>query len=128
MAQLPHQPTKAPVDATHPTQSRSEYYKMSTDELVNKSVPGSPTLTVRATEIQPLTPSDTGSLEQAVRELKTLLGRAEHWCLLSSAEKVSLEEKWTEMLLLLLKIGNLRVMRSIRYRLQEETADEDVTI
>jgi hypothetical protein len=95
------------------------------DELTDKSVSYSPTLTARASEIRPLTESDNGSLGQVIRDLKSLHERAENWCPLSSTERVLLEEKWTKILLMLLKIGNLQVMRSVRYRLEEETADED---
>ena len=95
------------------------------DELTDKSIFYDPALKARATEIRPLTQSDTGSLEQVIRELKASHASAEYWDYLSSSEKVLLEEKWTKILLMLLRISNLRVMRSIRYRLSEQTADEN---
>jgi hypothetical protein len=50
---------------------------------------------------------------------------ARYWELLSGSEKICLESKWTDSVLKLLTIGNSEVMHSIRYRLREQTIEED---
>ena len=57
------------------------------NELTDKFVSYSSTLTARASEIRPLTESNAGNLEQIISDLKSLHARAENWCLLSPAEK-----------------------------------------
>ena len=51
--------------------------------------------------------------------------RAQHWEDLSPTERIILELEWADSLLALLSIGNFLVTRSIRYRLREQTSEED---
>jgi hypothetical protein len=44
---------------------------------------------------------------------------------LSHTERIMLEQKWTDLMLELLRVGNIRVMHSIHYRLREQTTEED---
>jgi hypothetical protein len=50
---------------------------------------------------------------------------ADHWVDLLPTERITLESMWTDSMLKLLMIGNGKVMRSIRYRLREQTPEEE---
>jgi hypothetical protein len=51
--------------------------------------------------------------------------QAKHWDKLSPTERIMLEQKWTDLMLGLLRIGNIRVMHGLRYKLREQTTEED---
>ena len=79
-----------------------------------------PSRWVTTKRIQTLEKHHRRSFEHIVEELLNLKNEAEQWNYLSHTKRILLEEKWTDTLLKLLKIGNSTVMRSIHYRLNEQ--------
>ena len=51
--------------------------------------------------------------------------QAKYWSKLSPTERIVLEQTWTDLMLGLLKTGNIRVMHSLRYKLREQPPEED---
>src|SRR5687767_10878014 len=88
--------------------------------LLNKPARFGPSSKARAKKIH--------CLGQGIRELATILldihsciEQAKHWDKLSPTERIILEQKWTDLMLEVLRIGNIRVMHSLRYKLREQT-------
>jgi hypothetical protein len=93
------------------------------DSLLNKPARFGPTSKAKAKRIH--------RLSRGKRDLSTILldiyschEWAKDWNKLSSTERIMLEQKWTDLMLELLRTGNIRVMHSIRYRLREQTREE----
>jgi hypothetical protein len=94
------------------------------DSLLNKPARFGPSSKARAKKIR--------CLDQGIRELGTILldihsciEQTKHWNKLSPTERFMLEQKWTDLMLELLRVGNIRVMHSLRYKLREQTTEED---
>jgi hypothetical protein len=94
------------------------------DSLLNKPARFGPSSKARAKKIH--------CLGQVIRELATThldiyscIEQAKHWNNISPTERIMLEQKWTDLMLELLRIGNIRVMHSLRYKLREQTTEED---
>jgi hypothetical protein len=47
------------------------------------------------------------------------------WNNLTPTERIMLETQWTDLMLVLLGLGNSRVMHSLHYRLREQTPEDD---
>jgi hypothetical protein len=90
-------------------------------EPVNKSVRSSK---AKAKRIHQLDRSD-GNLHRALLDVYTCYNIARHWKDLTPTERIMVESGWTDSVLRLLSIGNNTVMRSLRYRLREQTPEED---
>ena len=95
---------------------------MSIDELLDKPVHISPKATAK--EIRELNSSDR-RLNRILSKIVSCYERAKKRKDLSSAEQITLELDWTDLMLELLSFGNSRVMRSIRYRLREQEEEEE---
>jgi hypothetical protein len=65
------------------------------------------------------------ALDPVFADLYACYVAAQSWNDLSPAERIITESKWTNTILKLLSIGNRRVMRSLGYRLREQTPEED---
>jgi hypothetical protein len=91
-------------------------------DLLNKSVPRTPK--AKAKRIRQLNRSN-GKFEQTLLGAYSCYELAGYWEDLSPTERITLESTWTDFMLRLLSIGNNRVMHSIRYRLREQTSEED---
>lgn len=63
--------------------------------------------------------------DRILLEVYSCYTSARHWENLSSTDRIILECKWTKSILKLLAIGNVEVMRSMRYGLREQTQEED---
>jgi hypothetical protein len=97
---------------------------LSLGELINKSVRFGPISKARAKKIHRLTQGNT-DLGTILLDIYSCYERAKHWNKLSRMERIMLEQKWTDLMLELLKTGNGRVMHSLQYRLREQTPEED---
>ena len=99
---------------------------MSFGELIDKPVRHhfGPTSKARAKKIRQLGQGDR-NLGMILLDIYYCIELAKHWDKLSPTERIMLEQKWTDSLLALLSIGNFLVTRSIRYRLREQTPEED---
>jgi hypothetical protein len=91
-------------------------------DLLNKSVPGIPA--AKAKRIRQLNRNDR-NFERTLLGAYSCYELARHWKVLSPSERITLESIWTDFMLRLLSIGNNKVMRSIRYRLREQSPEED---
>lgn len=91
---------------------------------VNKFVPAVPSPKATAKKIQLLSRGNR-DLGRTFSDIYSCAERAKYWSKLSPAERIILEQKWTDLMLELLKTGNVRVMHSLRYRLREQTPEED---
>jgi len=78
----------------------------------------------RAKIIQTLSQCN-GDFDSILLEVYSCYTSARQWENLSSTDHIILECKWTKSILKLLAIGNVEVMRSIRYRLREQTQEEN---
>jgi hypothetical protein len=99
---------------------------MSLDSLLNKRVRFGPTSKANAKEIRQLKRTN-GNLSTILWGICSCIERAKQWSKLSPTERIILEQKWTDLMLELLKTGNIRVMHSLRYRLREQIPEEDDT-
>ena len=97
---------------------------MSLGELINKSVRFGPISKARAKKIHRLTQGNR-DLGTILLDIYSCYERAKHWNKLSRMKRIVLEQKWTDLMLELLKTGNGRVMHSLQYRLREQTPEED---
>jgi hypothetical protein len=123
LAKLPHQPTTAqttkqvlepvPVPTT-----------MSSGELINKSVRFGPSPKASAKEIRQLKRTN-GNLGKTLLDIYSCCERAKRWDKLTPTEHMMLESRWTDLMLMLLFIGNTSVMHNLRYKLREQTPEED---
>jgi hypothetical protein len=96
---------------------------MSIDELTNKSVLCSISSNPKALGIVPKGQQD--DLRYLIERLERLYKNTQDWDLLSSSEKFHLEERWTDTMLSIIKVGNHRVLRSMHYSLIEQTVEEE---
>lgn len=98
---------------------------MTIDELSYKqSIPTGLASKAKAKGIHHIS-RNNGNLGKSLLEIYASIEQAKHWDKLSFTEHILLEQKWTDLMLELLRIGNTRVMRSIRYRLREQSLEED---
>jgi hypothetical protein len=118
---LAEQPTAAHADEQ--VSGPVTLTKMLLDDLLDKRIFGS-TSKARAKKIYRLSPSDR-NLGQILSQIISCYKRAKHWDDLSPVERITLELKWTDLMLELLSFGNSQVMRSLRYRLREQSPEED---
>lgn len=88
---------------------------------VNKFVP-SPKATAK--KIQQLSRGDR-DLGMILWGICSCVEQTKHWDKLTPTEHMMLESRWTDLLLMLLSIGNTSVMHSLRYKLREQTSEED---
>jgi hypothetical protein len=93
------------------------------DDLLNKRVFSS-TPRARTKKIHRLSQSDR-DLGQILSQTMSCYKGVKRWDDLSPVERITLELKWTDLMLTLLSFGNSQVMRSLRYRLREQTPEED---
>lgn len=91
---------------------------------VNKFVPAVPSPKATAKKIQLLSRGNR-DLGRTFSDIYSCAKRAKHWSKLSPAERIILEQKWTDLMLELLTIGNIRIMHSLGYKLREQSPDED---
>jgi hypothetical protein len=96
---------------------------MSLDNLLNKPVRFGPVPKAKAKKISQL--GHNSSLGRTLLDIYSCYRRAKHWDKLPHAKRILLELRWTELMLELLGIGNSTVMHSLRYKLREETPEED---
>jgi hypothetical protein len=94
------------------------------DKLLNKSVRSNITQNSRAKKIRLLGRS-CGRLNRILLDVCWCYEKSKNHRNLSSSERIMVESKWTDSILELLAIGNTTVMQSIRYRLREQTPEED---
>jgi hypothetical protein len=94
------------------------------DSLLNKPVRFGPSSKARAKKIHRLIRS-IRELGTTLLDIHSCIEQAKHWNKLSPTECIMLEQKWTYLMLELLRIGNIRVMHSLRYKLREQTTEED---
>jgi hypothetical protein len=97
---------------------------MSIDELLNKSVRSDPIPKSRSRKIRLPNPNHD-SLDRILVDVYWCYDMTRHQKDLSPSERFLVESKWTDSVLRLLRIGNSTVMRSIGYRLMEQTSEED---
>jgi hypothetical protein len=91
---------------------------------VNKFVPSVPSPKATAKKIHRLSRGN-GDLGTILLDIYSCIEQAKHWDKLSPTERIMLEQKWTDLLLKLLGIGNSRLMHSLCYKLREQTPEED---
>jgi hypothetical protein len=91
---------------------------------VNKFVPSVPSPKATAKKIHRLSRGN-GDLGTILLDIYSCIEQAKHWDKLSSTECIILEQKWTDLILELLRIGNIRIMHGLRYKLREQTSEED---
>jgi hypothetical protein len=97
---------------------------MNISNPVNKFVSSEPIPKATAKKIWRLDRGD-GKLNWILQRIISCLEKAKHWDDLSPPERIMLELEWADSLLALLSIGNFLVARSIRFRLREQTPEED---
>jgi hypothetical protein len=97
---------------------------MNISNPVNKFVSSDPIPKATAKKIRRLDRGN-GELNWILQRITSCLEKAKHWENLSPTERIMLELEWADSLLALLSIGNFLVARSIRYRLREQTPEED---
>jgi hypothetical protein len=90
---------------------------------VNKFVPSVPSPKATAKKIRLLNQGNR-DLGRIFSDINSCVEWAKHWAKLTPAEHILLESRWTDLMLELLRIGNTRVMHSIRYRLREQAREE----
>ena len=90
----------------------------------NSSVPLGSIPKARAKKIRLLSRGN-GDLGTILSGICTCVEGAKHWSKLSPTERIILELTWTDLMPGLLKTGNIRVMHSLRYKLREQTPEED---
>jgi hypothetical protein len=91
---------------------------MSIDKLLNKSVRSDPIPKARSRKIRLPSPNDD-SLDWILADVYWCYEKTRHQKDLSPSKRILVESKWTDSILRLLRIGN------IRYRLREQTPVED---
>jgi hypothetical protein len=97
---------------------------MSLGKLLDKSVRFGPTPKAKAKKIHRLSRGNS-DLVTILLDIYSCIEQAKHWDKLSSTECIILEQKWTDLILELLRIGNIRIMHGLRYKLREQTSEED---
>jgi hypothetical protein len=97
---------------------------MNISNPVNKFVSSDPIPKAIAKKIRRLNRGN-GNLNWILQRIISCHEKAKHWDDLSPPERIMLELEWADSLLALLSIGNFLVTRSIRYRLREQTPEED---
>lgn len=98
---------------------------MSFGELIDKPVRRfGPVLKARAQRIRQLGRGIT-HLGMILLDIYSCIETAKNWNKLSLTERIMLEQKWTDLMLKLLGIGNSMLMHSLRYKLREQTPEED---
>ena len=90
----------------------------------NSSVPLGPIPKATAKKIRKISQGNR-SFKRILLRIMSCVEKAKHWDDLSPTERIMLEIEWADSLLALLSIGNFLVTRSIRYRLREQTPEED---
>ena len=97
---------------------------MSLDNLLNKPVRFGPVPKAKAKKIIQLG-RNSRNLDRTLLDINSCYRRAKHWNKLPHVKRILVELRWTELMLELLGIGNSAVMHSIRYKLREQTPEED---
>ena len=98
------------------------YYGSNLD--FNSSVPLGSNPKATAKKIRKISQGNR-SFERILLQIMSCHEKAKHWEDLSPTERIMLELEWTDSTDGLLSIGNKKIMRSIRYRLREQTPVED---
>jgi hypothetical protein len=97
---------------------------LSLDELVNKSVSSESSPEATSKKILRLSLGNA-RFNRIISRIIFCYEKAKHWQVLSPTERIMLELGWTDTADELLTFGNTEIMHSIRYRLREQTPEED---
>jgi hypothetical protein len=97
---------------------------LSLDELVNKSVSSDCSPEATAKKILGIG-GENARFNRIISQIIFCYEKAKHWKDLSPTERIMLELGWTDTADELLTFGNIEIMHSIRYRLREQTPEED---
>ena len=93
-------------------------------EPLDKAVHFGPAPKARGKRIRRIS-RNLGNLRTIVLAICSCIERAKSWNKLTPTERITLELKWTDLMLELLRIGNTKLMHSLRYRLREQSIEED---
>jgi hypothetical protein len=91
---------------------------------INKFAPSDSNPNATAKNIREISWSNR-SFERILLRIISCFEKARRWDDLSPTGRIMLELEWADSLLALLSLGNFLVTRSIRYRLREQTPEED---
>jgi hypothetical protein len=116
--------TRATQQQTHKQALQSGAYWNEYPHPVNKFVSSDPNPKAIAKKIRRLNRGN-GKLNWILQRIISCHEKAKHWEDLSPTQRIMLELEWTDSTDGLLSIGNMNVMHSIRYRLREQTPEED---
>jgi hypothetical protein len=97
---------------------------MNISNPVNKFVSSDPIPKATAKKIRRLHRGN-GKLNWILQRIISCHEKAKHWEDLSPTERIMLEIEWTDSMDGLLSVGNRKIMHSIRYKLREQTPEED---